>query len=136
VSDHFEAWAQFVGVRHLPCTPLDLARYIMTCQDLSPELLFASVQSVDEKHEQLGYSSPGKSQIALEAFSRAHPVPMSWRAEEREMFALLPWSIKSIVARREAERDAALSKAQNDASRWRKHQEREKGNVASQTKVA
>jgi hypothetical protein len=136
VSDHFEAWAQFVGVRHLPCSPLDLARYILTNQDLSPELLFASVQSVDEKHEQLGYSPPGKSQIALEAFSKAHPIPMprSWRAEEREMFALLPWSIKSIVARREAERDAALSKAQNDAAQWRKL--KEKSNVDEKAKVA
>jgi hypothetical protein len=103
---------------------------------LSADLVHAELMEIDRRHEELGYAPPARSTPALAALNSVHPIPAprSWRADEVALFESLPHGVKVVLARRESERDRALSKCQNDAAQWRKL--KEKSNVDEKAKVA
>jgi hypothetical protein len=121
----FLAWCQLNRVHPLPASVADVARFVGECSHLAPDVLWAELTAIDEQHEELLYSPPAKSRHVMEAFDRAHPVapPRAWVKADWPLFASLPYGVKQIIVRREAERDRELQRCQNDAALWRKSKE-------------
>ncbi|MGN8547819.1 hypothetical protein ACQPTN_24850 [Bradyrhizobium sp. 13971] len=127
MSERFQSWCRVVGQHALPAAPWVVAAFIREHAGLTAELLWAEIAAIDQTHEELGYAPPGRSSVALKAFSEAHSVdaPRSWRKEEQELFRMLPWGIQQTVLRREAERDRAVCQAKTEVSELRNHLRRE-----------
>jgi hypothetical protein len=123
----FERFCQLTGQHPLPASPVTVAAFIAEHGGLDAPTLFAEVAAIDQAHEALGYSPPGRSTIAIAAFNQVHPVeaPHGWREDERQFFACLPWGVQAVLARREAERDRGLQKMQRELAEQRKAVERE-----------
>lgn len=83
--------------------------------------MHAELVAIDAAHEGLLYAPPAKARAVQDAFDRAYPVapPRSWSKEEWPLFAMLPWGVKQIIVRREAERDRALKITQNETANLR-----------------
>jgi hypothetical protein len=122
---HFERWCQLMGVQRLPASPSDIALFIGHT-GLSPSLLQQELAAIDDAHAELGYAEPCKGRVVSDALHKLHsqPPPRSWPKEEHHFFRALPWSVQTIIARREAERDKATSKSQSELAEQRKRLER------------
>ncbi|WP_407146340.1 hypothetical protein [Bradyrhizobium sp. ORS 86] len=124
---------------HLPAAPWVVAAFIHEHAGLDAETLWAEIASIDAAHEALNYSPPGRSTVALKAFSNAYPAdaPRSWRKDEQEMFRMLPWPLQQTVIRRETERDRAVRHAQTEVSELRnKLKKIEEANGTAQNQAA
>ena len=118
----FERWCAFTGNIPLPSSPSAIAAFIADHSGLDAAALYAEIVSLDERHEVLGYAPPGRSTLAIAAFNQLHHVeaPRSWTPDQKQFFACLPWGVQMAIARREADRDRALNKIQNEAALKRK----------------
>lgn len=114
----FQNWCLVMGHHPLPATPLVVAAFIGDHGGLKPEVLFAEVAAIDEQHEALGYSPPGRSDVALKAFDAVHPVepPRSWPKEEKRRFLELPHDLQVYFAEHEERREKELKRAFSEAA--------------------
>ena len=118
----FERWCSFNGSIALPASPSIVAAFIADHDGLDTSTLWAEIAALDQQHEELGYAPPGRSTVAIAAFNNIHHVepPRSWSKDEKHLFTVLPWAIQLVLARREADRDKALNRIQNEAANKRK----------------
>jgi len=122
----FHSWCQLNGAPRLPASVASVVKFISDCGHLSPDALHAELTAIDEEHENLLYAPPCKSKWVVKALKTAHHIepPRSWPKDMWQHFDALSWPIKTHLAAREAERDQAVRKAQNEAAEARKQMER------------
>jgi hypothetical protein len=72
--------------------------------------------------KQLGVPAEKLLAVAAAMDDSGEPVapPRSWCAEDRAAFGVLPRGVQAAIARREAERDKALRRLQNETAELRK----------------
>jgi hypothetical protein len=126
MSGRFHRWCAIARQHPLPASPLTVAGFINDHAGLDPETLWAEIVNIDVAHEALGYAPPGRSTVALKAFSNTHPIepPGSWSKDEKPLFLTLPWGIQAIIRRRETDRDREVRRCQAHADLWRKSKEK------------
>ncbi len=103
----FEKWCIANRVSELPAEPEDVSRFIAANYSLGAEQLWQLIRKISETHIAAGLPDPV---IA----------PRSWSKEERVLFFELPFKFQLIIWRREAQREAVLLRALNDAAIARK----------------
>jgi hypothetical protein len=125
----FRNWCKLRGVPHLPAAASEIAAFVAETA-LSAECLSKELEAIDSAHEELGYGPPAKSRIVVDAFSAVHhvPPPRSWSKDELSFFETLPHGAKLAIARRESDRDRALSRSLNELAEQRKQLEKKNDN--------
>lgn len=114
----FEAHAAKRCVRPFPASPALVADFLGTLPDDGLEPACEALQAI---HNSVGASNPVASlavRTILERRLRAE-CPRSWNKEDRLAFAAVPPEIRSILTKRENERDTALRRAQNQLAQER-----------------
>jgi hypothetical protein len=114
----FARWCELNGVSACPAAPALVARFVADCASLGMDRLWPAVQDISRMHVALGLADPTLGGAAASAMSTiaAIPPPRSWPAPLRRRFAALPYDIQIHLASREAQRERALRRAQNDAA--------------------
>jgi hypothetical protein len=118
----FAVWCRQNGVRSLPARPTTIALYLQTAL-ADP---FAAAEAIRMAHQMQGLACPISSSVVravLNELLSDHKPPRSWRAEEKLLWAELPPEIRSVIARREQERDRAVRIAQCELAELRKRLE-------------
>lgn len=119
MSRLFESWCELNRTRSLPASVSDVAKFVSDCSHLSPDVIQSELVAIDNEHNSYLYAPPGKAQAVQDAFDRAYgPVdpPRSWLKAEWQLFATLPWGVKQVIVRREADRERTLRNLQNEAA--------------------
>jgi hypothetical protein len=132
--NRFSTWCEGESVRKLPAKPATVAAYVLAMAGMGVpyEQIVSVVKAADVAHQFHGLSSPLHTQIvraALDTIVKAEP-PRSWSKDEKAEWALLPPSIREIVARRESERDISIRRKQNAIAEERKRLSRRIGVAA------
>ncbi|WP_246583292.1 hypothetical protein [Bradyrhizobium iriomotense] len=114
----FAKWCELNGASACPATPASVARFVTDCASLGMDRLWPAVQDISRMHVALGLADPTLGGAAASAMSTiaAIPPPRSWPEPFKRRFATLPYDIQIHLASREAQRDRALRRAQNDAA--------------------
>jgi hypothetical protein len=127
--DPFNKWASERHARRCPAKSSTVALFALHLADMGVEIeqILAQLNAVEQMHARFGLSSPVRSpavQYALETLIKTEP-PRSWSKSEKAEWALLPLPIRNAIARRERDRDLALTRAQNEFAKLRKSAESE-----------
>ena len=122
--DFFAKWAAAKGVRKCPCKPHVLAAFAWENHSLGvpQQQTLAILKAVEEQHHHFNLSNPAATKIvwaAVETICKAEP-PRSWTKAEKAEWVLLPPDIRQAISRREAERDKALRRSQNELADLKK----------------
>jgi hypothetical protein len=118
------AWCKDQGVRHAPAKPWCAAAFVLYQNNrgvAEPEIV-AQCNAIARLHDKWRLANPIATHsvgIALERISKIE-APRSWTKEEKFAWSLLSPAIRTVIARRETERDRALRRIQNEAAALRK----------------
>jgi hypothetical protein len=119
----FAKWCELNGVSWCPAAPADVARFVADGASLGIERLWPAVQDISKAHGALGLADPTLGGVAAAAINEVGSVsaPRSWPDSRKQRFASLPYDLQVYVAAREAQREKALRRAQNEAAiAWQK----------------
>jgi hypothetical protein len=113
--DIFGKWCEARGVRKCPVKPWILATYLLEkiIEGIPAEALLSTLAAVAALHDHHGLSNPVATRVvnlALEQILREERPPRSWNKDQLIEWRLLPPPIHNAIARRENERDRALSR--------------------------
>lgn len=114
----FVKWCELNGLSPCPATPAHVARFVADCASIGIERLWLAVEEISRLHTSIGLADPtlgGAAAAAISDLAGIDP-PRSWPADHRQRFRALPYDLQVYVAAREAQRDKALRRAQNEAS--------------------
>ncbi len=114
----FARWCALNGIGFCPAAPADVARFVLDCGSLGIERLWPAVQDVSKMHSELGLADPtlgGAVAAAVSDIAGIAP-PRSWPDDRKQRFNLLPYDLQLYVAAREASREKAIRRAQNEAA--------------------
>ncbi len=117
----FEAHASMRCVRPFPAFPALVADFLNTLPD---DALSQATDAIQAIHDSVGAPNPVATlavRTILERRLRTE-CPRSWSKDDRIAFVAVPPEIRSILLRRETERDTALRRAQNKAAAASKQQ--------------
>lgn len=114
----FARWCALHDVPACPAAPAIVARFVVDCAPLGIEPLWRAVQDISRMHVSAGLADPTLGGIVAGAIGDLAGVepPRSWPAERRRSFRSLPYDLQTYVAAREAQRERALRRAQNEAA--------------------
>jgi hypothetical protein len=113
----FVHWCQERGVRPAPALPTTVAAWIQWNADLGCafEKMEETLAAIEILHNAFGAANPVQTAVVgnlLDTILKVDP-PRSWKREEQHAWALLPPTIRSALARREADRDREVRRMQN-----------------------
>ena len=117
--DIFGEWAASKSVRKCPAKPHVVAAFCIEQHQMgaAPQVILAMLAAVEALHDYHGLSNPVRTsavRAALDTIIKVDP-PRSWPREDKVRFAQLDPDIRQVIAEREALRDRALRRAQNEA---------------------
>jgi hypothetical protein len=114
----FARWCALNDVPACPAAPAVVARFVADCAPLGIELLWRAIQDISRMHVAAGLADPTLGGVVAGSISDLAGVepPRSWPAERRRSFRSLPYDLQTYVADREAQRERALRRAQNEAA--------------------
>ena len=114
----FEQWANQRGVRWLPAKGSTISSYALEVAHRGDAFVLETIAAIERAHFAAGLASATTTPIVRHVLDKIVTVepPRSWPKEDKAMFATLPPQIKSIIARRESNRDSGTRKAQNRAA--------------------
>jgi hypothetical protein len=116
--NRFLEFARQKCCRAAPARPTTEAAYVLHehAEGTSAQQILALLDSIAAFHDHHGLANPVATavvRLALDDVIRIEP-PRSWPKEDKVLFATLPPDIRSVIARREQERDASLRRKQNE----------------------
>jgi hypothetical protein len=123
--DPFNRWAIAKQARRCPAKPTTVALFILEQADLGVPVqhILAQLDAIEKLHDRWSLSNPVRTAIvqgaALATIIKVDP-PRSWPREDKVRFAQLDPDIRQVIAEREALRDRALRRAQNQAAEAKK----------------
>ena len=108
-------WAKQRNVRHAPARPAVVAQFISELAHRGEEHILASLGALAALHDYHGLANPCGTYAVREALAKIIKTepPRSWPKAEKERFLTLPADIKSIIAKRESERELGMRNLQN-----------------------
>jgi hypothetical protein len=114
----FVEFAKQKCVRACPAKPASVAAFVIDrhSDGVPAQQILALLEAISAAHNYHGsLADPCAAQIVRQALSETIHIepPRSWSRADRELFIALPPDVRSVLARREQERDAALRRAQN-----------------------
>ena len=119
----FEKWCLPRHIQPLPAAPAHVAAFVRDSQPVIPfEKVWETVQEISRSHPENGLADPtagGPVAEAINAIAKIEP-PRSWPKAEKARFFSLPYDLQLFVSKREAEREATLKRAIQEASDARK----------------
>ena len=108
----FANWCAGQGVPHCPARPATVAGYVLTRSYLGFDEMMAQLDAIASLHDVMN-SNPVSTGIVGAAIAKVFPKatepPKSWRGDEQASFRLLPTWAQAAIARREMQRDRALT---------------------------
>jgi hypothetical protein len=111
-------WCAQRRVRNLPARPEVVASFISELAHREPEYVASMVAAIGRMHTvHAALADPTASRAVTFVLNQSvTPVepPRSWPKAEKELFGSLPPQIKTIIAKREIEREAGLRRKQNE----------------------
>jgi hypothetical protein len=124
--DPFNKWALARQARRCPAKPATCALFALEQADMGvpAQQILAQLDAIEKLHDKWTLSNPVRTAIvraALETIIKVDP-PRSWPREDKVRFAQLDPDIRDIIAKREALRDRALRKLQNEKAAERQRQ--------------
>jgi hypothetical protein len=124
--DAFNKWAIARQARRCPAKPATVALFALEQADLGvpPQQILAQLDAIEKLHDKWTLPNPVRTaiaQAALETIIKVDP-PRSWPREDKVRFAQLDPDIGQVIAEREALRDRALRKLQNEKALERQRQ--------------
>lgn len=119
----FVEWCKSVGVRSAPATPATCAAYILyqASQGVAADLILKMASAIERLHDLHGFANPvatSAARFALLQITKVEP-PRSFTRLEKGMFAHLPVEIRAAIARRCADQEKSMRRAQNEAAQLR-----------------
>ena len=113
----FLKWCASQNVRHCPAKPTTVAAFVMQMH-ADEERLLEVLGAIERMHDAHGLPNPTATAAVNAACDSTITIrpPRSWPREDKLRFDRLPAAIRSVIARREQERDAGLRRAQTAAS--------------------
>lgn len=114
----FTKWCELNGISAYPAAPIAVARFVSDCATLGIERLWPAVQEISRMHVVVGLADPtlgGGVADAIDRVARVVP-PRSWPGDRKQRFKTLPYDLQVFVAAREAQREQAIRRAQNEAA--------------------
>jgi hypothetical protein len=114
----FARWCELNGAAFCPAAPATVARFVGDCAALGIERLWPAVRDISKLHTSIGLADPtlgGAPAAAISEVANVSP-PRSWPDDRKQQFRSLPYDLQLYVADREARRDKALRRAQNQAA--------------------
>ena len=116
---HLETFQHFCsvqGLRPLPAAPHVVAAFIQT---LSTAECIPAGEAIAAQHDVVGLANPVATAAVRAVLESRVSVeyPKSWSKEDRRIFASVDPVVRSIILRRENERDRALRNKQNEAAK-------------------
>jgi hypothetical protein len=115
----FSNWCALNGQRALPASPAAIGKFVDDIAPFGIEKVWDQVQQIRREHyvRDLGDPTlgPGPVSDAINRISGMTP-PRSWRAEAKAEFMALPWPVQVEIGKREAERDRAVRRMQNEVA--------------------
>jgi hypothetical protein len=120
----FTMWCNSKGVPSLPAKPTTVAAFILARRrlDADEKLTRNIVHAVERQHDIAGLPNPVATfavRLALNKPATVEP-PRSWPGAQKLMFAGLPREIQEVVSAREADRERALRRGQNEIAEMKK----------------
>ena len=114
----FTKWCELNGVSPCPAAPADVAKFVSDCAALGIERLWPAVQDISKLHVSVGLADPTLGGVVASAISDLGGIepPRSWPGDRKVRFKSLPYDLQTYVAAREAQREKALRRAQNEAA--------------------
>ena len=111
------------GVHHAPATPATVAAYILhqASQGIPADRIVAEVSAIEQLHNYYGFANPvatASARFAIGQILQTEP-PRSWTRLEKGMFNNLPPEIRAAIARRAADQEKSMRRAQNEAAELR-----------------
>jgi hypothetical protein len=114
----FARWCELNRAAFCPAAPATVAHFVRDCAALGIERLWPAVQDISKLHTSIGLADPtlgGASAAAISEVANVSP-PRSWPDDCKQRFRSLPYDLQVYVVDREARRDKALRRAQNEAA--------------------
>jgi hypothetical protein len=136
VPDHFDRWCENRGLISCPASPETVALFTIQNPTMPPEAMAALLEGITAAHQHVG--DPVSSWVvnrALETMFGEVSPPRSWKKEALRLWATLPYFSRSYITKREADRDAALRRSQNQLAEMKAQLKKEHEN-ADENKTA
>ena len=119
----FQQWCEAQRVRSLPAHPASVAAFAQWQQDLGlpREKISATLSAIEALHNAASLGNPIATPVVRATTSASTiAAPRSWTKDEQQLFTELPVEIQVVVARREANRETQLRRAQNEIAEYSK----------------
>jgi hypothetical protein len=118
----FRLWCESKAVTSLPAATSAVALFVIEKAGLGVENVLQHIRDISASHRNAGLADPTTDWAVTAAFNKISKVepPRSWNAEGRALFLGLPYPVQKFIVGREAERDTAVRRAQNEAAELRK----------------
>jgi len=118
----FARWCELNGASFCPAPPAAVARFVEDCAPLGIARLWPAIQDISKLHVSLGLADPtlgGATAAAISEIAGVVP-PRSWPDDCKSRFKSLPYDLQVFVSEREAKREKALRRVQNEAAAARR----------------
>jgi hypothetical protein len=120
----FGKWCIVRNVRSLPAAPAHVAGFIadLAASGKTVKVIWPLVQEISAAHTSSGLADPTAGGVVADAINALALIdpPRSWAAEEKARFKALPYDLQLYVTQREAQRDTALRRSQNEIAEAKK----------------
>jgi len=118
----FDNWCLLRRERAFPARPSTVADFIADVASLGIGKIWPIVVAISNAHTRNGLADPTAGGWVSAAINELANVeaPRSWPAEQKQRFYALPYDLQAFISEREAERDKAVRRAQNQAAAKRK----------------
>jgi hypothetical protein len=119
-------------VRYCPASPFVVSAYVLWLMSMGVSGINKMLHAIEELHDLNGRANPVQTHVVkvvlgeLVSKEPPGPPPRSWTKAEQLSWATLPSDVRSAIARREADREKELRRAQNAAAAKRKTGDAEK----------
>jgi hypothetical protein len=118
----FARWCELNGAAFCPAAPAAVARFVSDCGSLGIARIWPAIQDISKMHLSLGLADPtlgGSVAAAINDVAGIEP-PRSWPEGRKQRFTSLPYDVQVFISEREAQREKALRRAQNEAAGLRR----------------
>jgi hypothetical protein len=115
----FVQWCEQKRIRALPARPTSVAAYVQHQQDqgISRQVVAERLEAIEQLHFAASMANPCATPVVRQTTGGSTiEAPRSWKADEKLSFYELPPEIQAVVARREADRETQMRRAQNTAA--------------------
>jgi hypothetical protein len=118
----WEKWCSLRGEQPIPASPTMIARFINEISSLGIDRIWPAVLEISRSHYVVSLPDPvlsGPVSAAIEAIAPIKP-PRSWPIADQQRFSILPYDLKLIISKREADRDKQIRQMQNEFARLKR----------------